>query len=223
MLRIGLTGGIACGKSLVAAMFRDRGVPVVDDDDAARDAVAPGSEGLAAVVGEFGDGILLPDGGLDRPALGRIVFADDTKRRRLMEITHPRIGALIAERLGAAQASGASMVVYESALLVENGVADAWRPLVVVRADHEQQVTRIASRNGLDRGEAEHRIRSQMAVDEKAALADYVIDNSGSPAEARAHFEEVFEALAVLGPDRPATAGRSARGERARRSRASRG
>jgi len=195
MLRVGLTVGIACGKSLVAEMFRDRGVPVVDDDVAARDAVAPGSEGLAAVVAEFGQGVLRPDGSLDRPALGRTVFADDGLRRRLMEITHPRIGALIAQRLGAAEASGAALVVYESALLVENGAADAWRPLVVVRADRELQIARMARRNGLSREEAEARIRAQTSVEDKAALADFVIDNSGSRRQAAARFERVYEAL----------------------------
>lgn len=195
MLRVGLTGGIACGKSLVGGFFRDRGVPVVDDDVAARDAVAPGTEGLAAVVAEFGEEILASDGSLDRPALGRIVFADDARRRRLMEITHPWIGALIAQRFRAAEETDAPMVVYESALLVENGNYDAWRPIVVVRTDHETQVRRIASRNGLSREEAENRIRSQMPVDEKAALADHVIDNSSSPERAAERFEEIYAAL----------------------------
>lgn len=195
MLRVGLTGGIACGKSLVGGFFRDRGVPVVDDDVAARDAVAPGTEGLAAVVAEFGKEILAADGSLDRPALGRIVFADDGRRRRLMAITHPRIGALLAERFREAEQSGAPMVVYESALLFENGNYDAWRPIVVVTTDHETQVERIASRNGLSREEAEDRIRSQMSVDEKVSRADHVIDNSGSTADAAARFEEVFARL----------------------------
>lgn len=167
----------------------------MDDDVAARDAVAPGSDGLAAVVAEFGEDILSADGSLDRPALGRIVFSDDARRLRLMEITHPAIGALLAERFRAAEQSGAAMVVYESALLIENGNFDAWRPIVVVRTDHETQVRRIAERNGLPREEAENRIRSQMAVGEKASLADYVIENSGTTEDAAAEFERVFAAL----------------------------
>lgn len=195
MLRVGLTGGIACGKSLVAGFFREQSIPVVDDDVAARDAVAPGSEGLAEVVAEFGRQILADDGSLDRPALGRIVFADDARRRRLMAITHPRIGALLTERFAAAEQSGAPMVVYESALLIENGGFESWRPIVVVRADHATQLDRIASRNGLSREEAEDRIRSQMPVDEKAAFADFVIDNGGTPEDARARFDGVFAEL----------------------------
>lgn len=195
MLRIGLTGGIACGKSLVGGFFRERDIPVVDDDVAARDVVEPGSDGLAAVVEEFGPEILAADGSLDRPALGRIVFGDDARRRKLMEITHPRIGVLLAERFRAAEASGAPMVVYESALLIENGNFDAWRPLLVVRANHESQVTRLAQRNGFTRAEAEARIRSQMPVEEKAARADVVIDNDGAPEDTRRRFDLVYEEL----------------------------
>ncbi|MDG2307322.1 MAG: dephospho-CoA kinase [Candidatus Binatia bacterium] len=195
MLRVGLTGGIACGKSLIGRLFEERHVPVIDDDVAARDAVSPGSEGLADVVAEFGEGILAPDGSLDRPALGKIVFADDGLRRRLMAITHPRIGALIAERFRAAEASVAPFVVYESALLIENGNVDAWRPLVVVRTDRETQIERMAGRNGLSREEAEDRIRSQMPVEEKAALADFVIDNSSTTQHAANEFERVYAAV----------------------------
>lgn len=195
MTRAGLTGGIACGKSLVAGFFRDAGVPVVDDDVAARDAVAPGTETLAAIAREFGDGVILPDGSLDRPALGRIVFSDDRLRRRLMEITFPAIGRLIGERIAAAEASGAPVVVYESALLVENGQAALWRPLVVVTTTPELQVARLMARNGLTRDEAADRIRSQMRIADKAALADFVIDNSGTVDEVRSCFDEVWASM----------------------------
>src|SRR5262245_50414824 len=183
MLRIGLTGGIACGKSLVAGLFRQRGVPVVNDDDAARDAMAAGSDALNAVVAEFGRDILLPDGSLDRPALGRRVFADNELRLRLMAITFPAIGRLVGERLEAAEQSGASMVVYESALLFENGATGSWRPIIVVRASAEQQLARLRARNGLTEREASDRIRSQMSLEEKAARADIVFDNSSSEAD----------------------------------------
>jgi dephospho-CoA kinase len=135
MLRVGLTGGIACGKSLVAEFFRRRAIPVVNDDEAAREAVAKGTLGLAAVVAEFGEDVLLADGTLNRPELARRVFADDAKRRRLMAVTHPAIGRLLRQRFAEAEQSGARIIVYESALLVENGVASAWRPLVVVRRE----------------------------------------------------------------------------------------
>lgn len=196
MLRVGLTGGIACGKSLVASFFAARGVPVVNDDDAARDAVAKGTEGLAAVVREFGEDVLLPDGTLDRPKLGRIVFADDSLRRKLMAITFPYIGRLLQERFAAAEASGAPMMVYESALLIENGGHDAWRPLVVVRVDEPQQLARLCARNGLTHDEAVARIASQMPVARKAELADFVIDNSGTPEETERQFARVWEELA---------------------------
>lgn len=200
MTRAGLTGGIACGKSLVAGFFREAGVPVIDDDVAARDAVAPGTETLSAISREFGEGVIRPDGTLDRPALGRIVFADDRLRRRLMEITFPAIGRLVGERIAAAEASGAPLVVYESALLVENGQASIWRPLVVVTTRPEIQVARLMERNGLSRAEAADRIRSQMPVEEKAALADFVIDNSGTVDDARSRFAEVWEAMRRAAP-----------------------
>jgi len=195
MLRVGLTGGIACGKSLVAGFFAARGVPVVNDDHAAHDAVAKGTEGLAAVVAEFGQEVLLPDGSLDRAKLGRIVFADDTLRRRLMAITFPSIGRLLGERFAAAERSGAPMVVYESALLIENGGFEAWRPIVVVRVDEDQQLARLRARSGLTEDEARARIRSQMPLAEKAARADFVVDNSGSREETERRFAHVYEAL----------------------------
>jgi dephospho-CoA kinase len=193
---VGLTGGIACGKSLVAGFFVARGVPVVNDDDAARDAVAKGSEGLAAVVREFGEDVLLADGTLDRPKLGRIVFADDAKRRRLMALTFPFIGRLVQERLAVAEASGARMVVYESALLFENGAYDPWRPIVVVRVDEASQIARLRARNALSLEDAAARIAVQMPVARKVELADYVIDNSGTPDESERQFARVYAALA---------------------------
>ena len=194
MLRVGLTGGIACGKSIVARFFGEKGVPVVNDDVAARDAVAAGTPGFAAVLREFGD-VRGPDGEIDRPRLGHVVFGDEVKRRRLMEITFPFIGELLRERFRVAEELGAGMFVYESALLVENGGADAWRPLVVVRATPAQQLARLCERNGLDAEAARRRIAAQMPIEAKAALADHVIDNTGTIAEARQRFEVVFAEL----------------------------
>lgn len=194
-LRVGLTGGIACGKSVVSAHFEKRGAFVVDDDRAAREAVVAGRPALARIVEEFGREVLLPDGALDRAALGRIVFQDDRRRRRLMEITHPAIGAILDERFAAGEESGAPVLIYESALLVENGIAEAWRPLVVVRADLEVQVERLAHRNGLSRADALDRIHSQMPVGEKASLADRIIDNSGTIEDVLLQAEEAWEWL----------------------------
>jgi len=195
MLRVGLTGGIACGKSLVDELFAGRGIPVVDDDQAARDAVAPGTPGLAAVIQEFGREYLLPDGMLDRPRLGRLVFADEALRRKLMQLTFPYIGRLVQERIGKAERSGAPMLVYESALLIENGQAEHWRPLIVVWASEEHQLERLMARNALSREEALDRIRSQMPLARKVELADYAIDNSGSREETAARFATVLQAL----------------------------
>jgi dephospho-CoA kinase len=198
MVRAGLTGGIACGKSLVSGFLREMGAAVVDDDVAARDAVRPGSEALAAVVEEFGRDVLAADGSLDRPKLGRIVFADDAKRRRLMSITFPAIGRLLLERFAVAEAAGAPVLVYESALLVENGQADAWRPLVVVTTTPEIQLRRLRERNALTGEEALDRVRSQMPLADKARLADFVIENVGTPAQTRSRCAEVWAALIDL-------------------------
>lgn len=195
MLRVGLTGGIACGKSLVAGFFAERGIPVINDDHAAHDAVAKGSDGLAAVVREFGPDVLLPDGSLDRPKLGRIVFNDDTRRRHLMATTFPFIGRLLQQRFDAAERSGAPFLVYESALLFENGGQDAWRPVVVVTVDEAQQLARLCARSALSVEDATARIRSQMPLARKAELADHVIDNAGSPDDTRRQFAAVYARL----------------------------
>lgn len=194
MLRVGLTGGIACGKSIVARFFAEKGVAVVNDDVAARDAVAAGTPGFRAVVREFGD-VVGPDGEIDRPRLGSIVFGDDVERRRLMEITFPFIGELLRERFRAAEELGAAMIVYESALLIENAGADSWRPLIVVRTTVAQQIARLRDRNGLDDEAARRRIAAQMPIEAKVALADHVIDNTGTIAQAREQFDAVYAEL----------------------------
>jgi dephospho-CoA kinase len=179
----GLTGGIACGKSTVARMLRDRGAIVVDADRVARDVVEPDSEGLAAVVEAFGSGVLGPDGRLDRAALGARVFADADARRRLESILHPRIAAESMRQLQAALAAAPPLVVYDAALLVEAGRADLFRPLIVVTAPRQVQIERLVTRDGLSRADAERRVAAQMPVEQKAALADHVIDNGGALAD----------------------------------------
>ncbi len=176
---IGLTGGIACGKSAVSELLRARGFPVIDADQVARAVVAPGSEGLAAVVEAFGDDLLDSDGGLDRAALAAVVFADPDARRRLEAITHPRIGLVSGQMIQAALATGADRVFYEAALIVETGRYRDFGALWVVTASHDQQIERVVRRDGLSRQAAQARIDAQMPVADKAALADVVIDNSG--------------------------------------------
>lgn len=198
----GLTGGIASGKSTVAARLRKRGVPIVDADALAREIVTPGSEGLRAVVDAFGTGVLGPDGALDRKALGRIVFADPVARRKLDAMTHPRIARLALERAAEHALTGEPLVCYEAALLVENGMADAFRPLVVVACPPEVQLARVLARGGTTREEALARMAAQKPLAEKVAVADHVIDTSGSLEDNARRTDEVLAAIcAKLGID----------------------
>lgn len=178
---VGLTGGIAAGKSTVARSFAALGVPVVDADKLARDAVAIGSEGLAEIVAAFGSDVLLADGSLDRKALGARVFADSTLRARLNAITHPRIAQLGAQQIADHGKAGANYVIYEAALIVENNLQRAMQALVVVSVDPVVQLARLLKRDGLSESEAQARIAAQMPLEKKIEAADFVIDNSGAP------------------------------------------
>ncbi len=177
---IGLTGGIACGKTTVARLLAERGAIVIDADQISRDVVAPGTDGLAAVRTAFGDAVLDTDGALDRAALGRAVFGDPAARARLEGILHPRIAAESVQRISAALAQDPPLVVYDAALLVETGRADAFRPLVVVTAPAAVQRARLIERDGLDADAADARLAAQMPIDEKARYADHLIDNGGT-------------------------------------------
>jgi dephospho-CoA kinase len=198
----GLTGGIASGKSAVAARFRACGLPVIDADEVAREIVAGGTEGLRRIVVEFGESVLDPIGALDRKKLGRIVFGDDAKRRRLNAITHPLIAGRTFERSAELDRAGHPLACYEAALLVENGAADAFRPLVVVACPEAIQVDRVIARDGATRDEALARIRAQKPLAEKVAVADYVIDTDG-PVEvsARRTREVLREVCGKVGVD----------------------
>lgn len=191
----GLTGGLASGKSAVAALLRARGLPVIDADQLAREVVAPGSEGLRAVVAAFGPGILCADGSLDRAALAEIVFGDAAKRRTLNGILHPRIGALTAERAAELEARGEPLACYEAALLVENGLADAFRPLVVVAVPEETQIARAMARDGATEEHVRARLRAQMPLSAKIAAADHVIDNAGSLEQTERQVDEALRAI----------------------------
>jgi dephospho-CoA kinase len=191
----GLTGGIASGKSVVAQRLRARGVPVIDADELAREAVAVGSPGLAEVARAFGDGVLTASGELDRKAVASIVFADPARRKELNAILHPRITALSMRRAQELDAKGEPLACYEAALIVENGMADAFRPLVVVAAPEEVQVARACLRDGAAEADARARIRAQMPLAAKTALADFVIDNTGTLAELVAKTDAVLDAV----------------------------
>lgn len=195
MIFFGLTGGIASGKSSVGQRFRERGVPVIDADRVARDVVEPGSEGLAAVVESFGAGVLARDGTLDRKALASVAFADDDARRRLNAILHPRIAARTAQLAAELAAAGERFACYEAALLVENGVADAFRPLVLVAAPEAEQVRRAVARDALTVAEAEARIRAQMPLAAKRQVADHVIENDRDLAHLRDQADRVLDLI----------------------------
>ena len=192
---VGLTGGIASGKSTVAAMLAELGVPVVDADALAREVVAPGTPGLAAIVTRFGESMLLADGSLDRKKLGELVFSDTEARGALNAITHPRIAAAGMEKLRTLADHPAPYRLYEAALLVENGLAKAFAALVVVTVDEATQLARLRARDGSSLEEARARIASQLPLATKVAAADYVIDNSGSATETRARVLVVHDAL----------------------------
>ena len=176
-LRVGLTGGIGAGKSTVAALLEERGAVVTSADEVARDVVSPGSDGLAAVVAEFGDGILAPDGSLDRSALGRLVFSDDLRRARLEEILLPLIAAEAWARMDTVPAG--QVVVYDVPLLVEGQMQDMFDLVIVVEADLELRLERLSER-GMNRDEALARIAVQATDEERRGVADVIVSNSGA-------------------------------------------
>ena len=178
MLRIGLTGGIGSGKSTVSRLLAERGAVIVDADRIAREVVAAGTPGLAAVVEAFGAGVLTPAGELDRPALAAVVFADEQARRRLDAIVHPLVRRRAAE-VERAAAEGA-VVVHDVPLLVETGQAASYDLVLVVEADEADRITRLVER-GLTEDDARARIAAQASDDQRRSVADVVLDNRGTP------------------------------------------
>lgn len=197
MVVIGLTGGIACGKSTVSSALAGYGVPVVDADQVARDVVAPGSEGVAAVRAAFGDAVTAPDGALDRKALGDIIFRDPSQRAALNAILHPRIAAESASRLAALAEQGHGFAVYDAALLVENGAHRAMEALIVVTAQPAVQRARLIARNGGDAADADARIASQLPLAQKVAAATWVVDNSGGMDALRERVRALYTELVL--------------------------
>jgi dephospho-CoA kinase len=191
----GLTGGVASGKSTVGRRFRHLGLDVIDADQVARDVVALGSDGLAAVVAAFGAEVLTPDGLLDRARMRAHVFADASARETLNAILHPRIAAETLERTKRLEERGVALACYESALLVESGLADAFRPLVVVAVSAETQRARLMDRDGMTALAARRMIDAQLPLAQKIALADYLIDNEGSIDELESRADEVLDQI----------------------------
>ncbi|MGE3522644.1 MAG: dephospho-CoA kinase [Candidatus Dadabacteria bacterium] len=193
---LGLTGNIASGKSTVARMLEGMGARIIDADQIAREVVEPEKPAWVDIVKKFGPGILSPDGTIDRQRLGEIVFGDESQRRLLMDITHPRIKKAVRERLAEYKEENAPVVVVEAALIVEKGgLREFLDGLIVVTADEESQIERLAKRSGHTREEALARIGSQMPAGEKALHADYLIDNSGTEEETEQQVKRLWEEI----------------------------
>jgi dephospho-CoA kinase len=196
---IGLSGGIGSGKSTVARMFAALGAVVIDADAIVHELQAAGTPLLAEIAAAFGPGVLDASGALDRAALGAIVFRDPEARRKLELLVHPKVGAEFARRVAAARAAGATALVLDIPLLFEgrkrgSGGASAMQfdATVLVYAPEPMQIARQVSRDACDEGEATRRVRAQMPIEEKKALADYVIDNSGTLEETERQVRDVF-------------------------------
>jgi len=194
-VRVGLTGGIASGKSSVSAILAELGAVVIDADLIAREVVARGTPGLAAVVAEFGPELLTPEGDLDRPAMGALVFGDADARKRLEAIIHPLVHARSAEL--EAEAGDHAVVVHDIPLLAEVGRAGSFDEVVVVDAPADLQVTRMVEDRGWTREDAESRIAAQARREDRLAIATHVIDNTGTFADLRARVEEIYADLAA--------------------------
>ncbi|HVP30764.1 MAG TPA: dephospho-CoA kinase [Myxococcota bacterium] len=200
--RIGLTGGIGSGKSTVARLLVELGATVIDADRIVHELQAPGAPVLAEIVEAFGREILCPDGSLDRAALGDLVFRDADARARLNRIVHPRVAQEMARREQAAREAGAPLVVLDVPLLLEGrragtgtGARMGFDAIVVVWVPEAVQIERTVARDRCSREEALRRIRAQMPLDEKRALADHVIDNSGSLADTERQVRELYAEL----------------------------
>lgn len=193
---IGLTGGIATGKSTVARLLTERhGIPVIDADRVARAVVARGTEGLRAVVDAFGPDVLCDDGTLDRPALRKHVMADEAARRTLEGITHPRIHKAITDQLATWAVEGVPVAMVEAALLVETGSYRLYDALVVVSASAETQIARVMARDGVSEVDARAVLKVQLPLADKIAVADHVIDNDGDEQALVEAVDRLAEAL----------------------------
>lgn len=194
MLHVGLTGAVASGKSAVAAKLAALGAVVIDADKLARQVVEPGTPGLGAIKDTFGEDVLLPDGSLNRPALAAIVFSDEAQRAKLNAIVHPLVRAQAQKLRDAAPKQ--ALVVEDIPLLVESGQAETFDAVVVVQAPLEERMRRMVYDRGWTEADAKARIAAQATDEQRAAVADYLLDNSGSLAELEAQVESLYQQLA---------------------------
>jgi len=202
-VRVGLTGGIGAGKSAVAARLAELGAVVIDADAVAREVVAAGTEGLRLIVAEFGADVLRPDGELDRPALGDRVFGDAAALARLNAIVHPLVSRRSAELAAAAPAG--SVVVHDVPLLVENDLAAAYDVVVVVCAETELRIRRLAEHRGVSEEQARARMAAQATDDQRRAVADVVLDNSGTPEQLAVQVDSFWSRLPALAAEQSST------------------
>jgi dephospho-CoA kinase len=198
---VGLTGGIGAGKSEVARRLVELGAVLIDSDRLAREVVAPGTEGLAEVVATFGPGVLGPDGALDRPAVGRLVFADPAARERLEKIIHPRVRARAAQLVS--EAPIGAVIVNDVPLLVEAGLASTFDVVVVVEASELTRLRRLVEGRGMSLAEARHRIAAQATDEQRRAVADAVVGNDGSLADLRTAVDQLWRELTARAGSTP--------------------
>lgn len=197
MIFAGLTGSIATGKSSVCSIFKGLEIPVIDADLLARDVVRPGEEGWLSIVQAFGDGILLPDGNVDREKLGRIIFADKTARDELNNCIHPLIiNKLLSDVEKLKKSMDGSLIIADIPLLIECGMQKYFDKIILVNSDRETQIRRLIKRNNLTIEDAEKRVNSQMPIEEKRKFADFIIDNCGSFEDLEVKARDLFFKLA---------------------------
>ena len=200
MLKIGLTGSIAVGKSVVSGILADLGCHVIDADETARNVARPGTEGLRKIVESFGSEVLMPEGELDRSKLGAIVFADKEKRLLLNSIVHPLVIEAQNQRLLELEKEDPDgIAIIDAALMIESGSYKRLDGLIVVWCEAAIQLKRLMLRDNLSRSDAQKRIDSQMSQDEKKQYADFLIDTSNSMEETRRQTVEIYDRLALLG------------------------
>ena len=195
MFKLGLTGGIATGKTTISNYLKSINIPVLDADEYARKVVEPGTPGLAEITNTFGEQILQPDGYLNRKLLGQIVFNDSSARQTLNDITHPRIQQMMADELHRLAEQQTPLVILDIPLLLENNNVAGADAVMVVSIPESLQLTRLMQRNNLTEKEAHARISAQMPLVEKEKLADFVIDNSGTISNTQKQVEKVIQKI----------------------------
>lgn len=192
---LGLTGGIATGKSTVTGMLRERGIPVIDADQIAREVVEPGKPAYEAIVRHFGRDILLEDGEINRKKLGEIVFSDEAERQKLNAIVHPEVRRVMREEAEAAEANGADIVFMDIPLLFESKLQYMVEKIVLVYAPADMQLARMMERDELEEEQAQKRLRAQFPIDQKKKDADFLIDNSTTREETERQVEKLLAEL----------------------------